>query len=237
MAGKFVLSFETIVENNREALTERLAEDVAARLKRSITERGRATLALSGGSTPGPFMIRLGTFELDWRNVFVTLSDERWVPSGHPRSNQRLVKETLFLGQAGAATFVPLYQEGIDRHDAVVPLSERLTRDVLPLDVCVLGMGEDLHTASLFPGAKGLDRALDPSCPTPLMTLEPTTMNEPRMTMTASALFNARQIHLLITGESKEVALIKACETGDVLTAPIKAIIDSPAPVTVWYAP
>ena len=63
------MSFETIKESSREALTERLAGDVAARLEQAITERGRATLALSGGSTPGPFMTRLGTLELDWKNV------------------------------------------------------------------------------------------------------------------------------------------------------------------------
>ena len=125
----------------------------------------------------------------------------------------------------------------MDRHDAVVPLCERLTRDVLPLDVCVLGMGEDLHTASLFPGAEGLSQALDPSCRTPLMTLMPVTINEPRMTMTASALYSARQIHLLIAGERKKAALIKACESNDVLKAPVKVILDSPSPVTIWYAP
>ena len=237
MVGNRYVNFETIEEENRETLTKCLAEDVAARLEQAIADRGRATLALSGGSTPGPFMTRLGTIALDWKKVFVTLSDERWVPADHPRSNHRLVTETLFTGHANAATFVPLYQEGIDCHDAVVPLSERLTRDALPLDVCVLGMGEDLHTASLFPGAEGLARALDPSCPTPLMTLMPTTINEARMTMTASALLNAHQIHLLITGERKKVALIKACEASDVLKAPIKAILDSPSPLTVWYAP
>lgn len=231
------VSFKTIKEQNREMLTNRLVGDVAVRLQRAIAKRGRATLALSGGATPGPFMTQLGKVDLDWKNIIVTLSDERWVPANHPRSNHRLVNETLFSGRAKAATFVPLYQEGMDRHHAVVPLSERLTRDVLPLDVCVLGMGEDLHTASLFPGVEGLARALDPSCPTPLMTLMPATINEPRMTMTASALLNAHQIHLLIAGERKEVALIKACKTSDILTAPIKAILDGPAPVTVWYAP
>ena len=141
-----------IVEaEDRGALARLLAGEIAAVLEAAIRGTGRAALAVPGGTTPAAFLSALGGHALDWAVVAVTLTDERCVPADHPRSNRRLLDETLFAGPARAARFVALNDE-------------QALSALLPLDACVLGMGEDLHIASLFPGADRLDEALSAEC-------------------------------------------------------------------------
>ena len=138
---------------DRDALARLLAGEIAAVLEAAIRGAGRAALAVPGGTTPVAFLSALGDHALDWAAVAVTLTDERCVAADHLRSNRRLLDGTLFAGPAGAARFVALDDE---------PALSAL----LPLDACVLGMGEDLHIASLFPGADRLDEALSADCGT-----------------------------------------------------------------------
>ncbi len=226
---------EMRVHPDRQALAEAAARDAAALLRAAIAARGRATLAVPGGTTPGPFLTRLGQADLDWEQVGVTLTDERWVPAGDPRSNQRLLAGTLFAGPAAAAEFVPLYGATAEPEMALSAIAAALGRIVLPLDLCVLGMGEDMHTASLFPGALGLEAALGPDAP-PVMALRVPGMAERRISLTAPVLAGARQVMLLIQGAAKRVALDRALAARSVREAPVRVVLDGPAPVTVHYA-
>ncbi len=226
---------EIRVHASPDVMAEAAAGEAAAVLRAALAARGRATLAVPGGTTPGPFLTRLGQAELDWERVGVTLTDERWVPVTDPRSNQRLLAETLFAGPAAAAEFVPLYGATPEPGMALGAIAAALMRIVLPLDLCVLGMGEDMHIASLFPGALGLDAALAPDAP-PVAALRVPGLAEQRISLTARLLSGAGRVMLLMRGPGKRAALERALAARSAREAPVRVVLDGPAPVTVHYA-
>ncbi len=217
---------------DRESLALELAALLADKLRRLIAVQGRASLAVPGGTTPGAMLTALGQASLDWGSVVVTLTDERWVPPRSARSNHKLIMETLLTGPAGAVRFVPLYREGAAVEAALPAVIGALREDVLPLDIVVLGMGADMHTASLFPGAVGLEAALSPSAPSALALTQPES-GDVRVSLAAAALRLAGERHLLIQGADKRAALERALALGDPMQAPVLAVLGGAA---VHYA-
>lgn len=182
-----------------------LASHIAGELSTCLLEHGWASLAVPGGTTPGPMFDALSAADLDWRRVHVLLTDERLVPSDHPRSNERLVRERLLTGRAADATFVRLVPE--NGHD-IETLFEKVEREC-PISILLLGMGADMHTASLFPGSNELDAALASNA-APIMKVTAPGAQEPRLTLTAPVLRGAMTTHVLITGDEKRAAIDKA---------------------------
>lgn len=220
------------------ALAEALADAVAATLKHAIAERGRATIAVSGGSTPKRFFTALSTRDLDWPKVTVTLVDERFVPADNPRSNHLLVAECLLQGPASRANFVPLFREAASAGDAARLAGADIAALPAPLDVAVLGMGNDGHTASFFPGGDRLAEALAPETPRGVMTMEAEGAGETRLTLTFSGLEDARLIVLHIEGQAKKDTLDEALSTGDESEMPVRAMLRRAAtPVDIYWAP
>jgi 6-phosphogluconolactonase len=213
---------------DRDTLMRGLAELVADQLRGAHASKGRATLAVPGGTTPGPFLSALSHAELDWAEVSVLPTDERLVSETSERSNARLIRSTLLRNAAAGAQLVPLHEPLLGS------LAERVAA-VLPIDVAVLGMGADMHTASLFPGAPELAAALAEGAPD-LMTIHPPGQPEARMTLTAQALRRAGVIHILIVGPDKLEALETALKEGPATEAPVRAVLSAPGPVTVHYA-
>ena len=216
---------------SRAALADRVADLLADRLRARIGADGRACLAVPGGTTPGPMLEALGALDLDWANVTVTLTDERWVRVSSEQSNQRLLAKTLLQGPAERITFVPLYTGDSDPAQGIERVCAELRRAALPLDIAVLGMGADMHTASLFPGAADLGLALAPNAP-PAVAIRLPSAGAPRITLSAWAL-NEAERHILIVGASKRAALERALQIGDPLQAPVCAVLDE---ATVHYA-
>ena len=219
---------------DRDTLMRGLAALVADQLRAALATKARATLAVPGGTTPEPFLRALGESDLDWPNVDVLLTDERMVLEVSSRSNTQLVRHALLNGPAAAANLVHYHASGtgIDFvHDAICAR----VAAVLPIDVAVLGMGADGHTASLFPGAPGLAEALAENAPE-LVQVEPASQPEGRLTLSARVLRSAGVLHLLITGARKAAALEAALADGPVADAPVRAVLSAPAPVTVHYA-
>ena len=208
---------------DRAVLATDLAEVVADQLADAIEARGKASLAVPGGTTPGPFLKALSAQDIAWDKVSVMLTDERFVSEDSPRSNTRLLKETLLQGKAAAATLVPMVAAGAMPEDVLEALMGKLN-PILPLDVVVLGMGEDMHTASLFPGADKLVEALANDAST-LMPMRAEGAGEPRITMTAPVLRGAGAVHLLITGGPKLVALKRALLEGPDAEAPVRVVL------------
>ncbi|ALI54387.1 6-phosphogluconolactonase [Celeribacter marinus] len=216
---------------DREALLLDLANTIAGELRAALESNDRASLCVPGGTTPGPVFDTLSGVTLDWDRVDVLLNDERWVPESSDRSNTTLLKQRLLVDKAAAATLVPLYadtptpEEGLDGLMAAIEAT-------LPLDVLVLGMGADMHTASLFPGADQLELALSDAAPT-LLAMRAPNAPEPRITLSAKALKSAMATHILITGDEKRTALQRAA-TLSPMDAPVSVFL---AQATVHWAP
>ncbi|WP_439560046.1 6-phosphogluconolactonase [Roseinatronobacter sp.] len=208
---------------DREMMMLRVAQRIASELGETLRSSGRASLSVPGGSTPAPVFDILSGAELDWANVAVLLNDERWVNEDSPRSNTRLLRERLLTGRAAAATLVPLYADAPAPEDALADLTDAVSAH-LPISVLLLGMGEDMHTASLFPGADNLAPALRNDAP-PLMAMRAPAAGEPRITLTAPVLKAALRVHVLITGDTKRAALEKAAKLSP-QDAPIACILD-----------
>ncbi len=219
----------------REILMESLAKDVADQLRAAISSNGKATLAVPGGTTPGPFLTLLSNADLDWSKVSVMLTDERFVPESSDRSNTRLLRETLLQNGAAAANMVPFYLPAETPEDVLSDLTIPIAA-ALPLDVCVLGMGGDMHTASLFPQADRLTEGLDETSDLILLPMRAPNAAEPRLTLTAPVLRGAKNIHILITGQAKMDALKSAQTAGPTKDAPIRTVLSAPNPVTIHYA-
>jgi len=214
---------------SRDTLYDSLAARLAQELRDDL-RTGPATLSVPGGTTPGPVFDRLALADLDWSRVAVLLNDERWVDEDNPRSNTRLLRERLLRHRAADARLIPLYAPVPEPDDAMEALGDGIAPH-LPISVLLLGMGADMHTASLFPGADRLDEALAPQAPI-LMALRADKAGEPRITLTAPVLGAARHIHILITGAEKKAAVERAL-TLPVSLAPVRAFLDA---ATVHWA-
>ena len=219
---------------DRDTLDRSLAELVADQLRAAHASKGRATLAVPGGATPGPFLRELSKIDLAWEDVQVLLTDERHVPEASERSNTRLIRETLLQNAAARAHLIH-YHAGASGLEPVLEIARERVAAALPIDVAVIGMGTDMHTASLFPGPPELAAALAADAPDLLVT-HPPGAPEARLTLTPRVLRAASVIHVLSTGAEKQAALRAALEDGPVTDAPIRAVLTAPVPVTVHYA-
>jgi len=208
-----------------ELLRRALVEEVCARLKSALQQRSRARLIVSGGNTPLPLFRKLRDIDLPWGRVEMTGAAERLVPTDHKRSNEGLVRAELLQSAATAATFVPLQQ---------LP---QLWRDDPLADVCLLGMGGDGHTASLFPDAPELDLALSADAPL-LQEMNPPSQPEPRLTLTLLALQRCEQLLLHIQGQDKLDVLQRAQEEGSVTELPVRALLrQTRTALAIYWAP
>jgi 6-phosphogluconolactonase len=215
---------------DRELMFLALANKMASELADFLRRDGRASLCVPGGTTPGPIFDTLSGVDIDWANITVFLNDERWVPEDHERSNTRLIRERLLRGKAAVARYVPLYADTPQPEDALAALGEGIAPH-LPISVLLLGMGIDMHTASLFAGADLLAEALAPQAPV-LMALRADAAGEPRITLTAPVLRGAMKTHILIAGAEKRAAIERAAQLTE-REAPVKTVL---ANATVHWA-
>lgn len=222
---------------DKATLAKDLAASVADRIRTAIAERGSAAIAVSGGSTPGKFFSALGkTRDIDWDKVIVTLVDERWVDETSDRSNALLVNEKMLQGPAAVARFFPLYSGGDEPSiDAIARTNALLGELPVPFAAVILGMGNDGHTASFFPGGDTLDEALQG--PGPAIAIRAPGAGEPRITFTLPRLLQTDALYLHIEGDEKAAVLDKALGDGPVEDMPVRAVLRANAPVTVYWCP
>ncbi|PXW70580.1 6-phosphogluconolactonase [Loktanella sp. PT4BL] len=206
-----------------------LADKLASELSSALRANDTASLAVPGGTTPGPIFDSLCAVDLDWARVQVMLTDERWVPETSERSNTRLLRERLLTDRAAAATYLPLYADAPTPEEKLPELAANLS-PALPLTVALLGMGADMHTASIFPGADQLDLALHGS--DRLVAMRAPGAPEPRITLSAAVLNAAMSRHIVIVGAEKRAALEKARHLSPE-EAPVAAVLNG---ATVHWA-
>ncbi len=185
-----------------------LGNTIAGELEQHLLNHDHVSFAVPGGTTPGPvFDVLCAAKHIDWARVHVMLTDERWVPETSERSNTRLLRERLLIDAAAAATYVPLYG-GTDTPEQSLEALQAGMADELPISVMLLGMGADMHTASIFPGADKLDEALHGD--NLLVAMRAPGAPEPRITLSAKVLKGAMSRHIVIIGNEKREALERA---------------------------
>jgi 6-phosphogluconolactonase len=204
-----------------ELMMIEVAQRIAGELRQALGAADAVSLAVPGGTTPGPIFDSLCAADLDWPRVAVMLTDERWVPEDSPRSNTRLLRQRLLTARAASARHLPLYA-GTETPEEGIPEVAAPIAAVLPLTVCLLGMGADMHTASIFPGADRLHEALTTDAV--LVPMRAPGAPEPRVTLSAAVLKGAISRHVVITGAAKREAVERA-RTLPPEEAPIAAVL------------
>jgi len=223
--------------SSADQLAIQLASAVEQNLSETIQAHDKASLVVSGGSTPLPFFKQLSQASLDWSVIDVTLADERWVPEDHEDSNARFVKEHFLTGAAADARFISLYRD--TKPDLAIKEVEQALNDMTqPFSVVILGMGGDGHTASLFPETDGLEAALNLNTRNMLAIMRPVTVRQARITLTRAALLRSRFRYLHITGEHKREVLSKALEPDVEHPLPIASFFEKHLPpISVYWSP
>jgi 6-phosphogluconolactonase len=229
------MTVEIIEYDDKDTQMLGLATRVAKQLREALAEKGNASLVVPGGTTPSPFLRELSTKQLDWENVTVFLSDERFVPTTSDRSNTALVRDALIQNEAAKAKFFEFWRDGLEPDELAEHLGAELA-DFGPFDVCVVGMGLDMHTASLFPSMDRLNEALIDTQNKRILAVYPEGQPEARLTLTAPFLRASRKMHLLITGSDKRTALKRAVQTENPALAPIKALMTVHRPILVHFS-
>ena len=221
---------------NTFALDMSLADEVSDRLRKSIQDQGQASLVLSGGRTPMGFFHQLSQQVLNWSKVTVTLADERWVDNDHNDSNEKLVKENLLINEAYSAKFLSLKNSAETAVAGEAELEAELSK-YGQFTVVILGMGDDGHTASLFPGAEALPAGLALDSGRSCIAVTPTTAPYERISMTLPRLLNTERLIVHISGQNKQKVLEQANAGDNVEELPIRAILQqTQVPATVFWA-
>ncbi|WAT01977.1 6-phosphogluconolactonase [Rouxiella chamberiensis] len=218
------------------ALNQNLSGKMADALRQGIAERGQATLIVSGGRTPLELFRHLSRQELDWSRVTITLADERWVTRDHGSSNEKMVRNSLLQGEVAKATFIALKNAATTAAEGEAQTEEALAALFLPADVTLLGMGDDGHIASLFPGSANLPQAMDLQSTRRCVAITPITAPLERMTLTLPVILDSRRIYLLLAGEAKREVYERAEKGTDQNDMPVRAVLNQQqTPVEVYW--
>ncbi len=212
---------------------QRAAAHIAAALSRALAAQGQARLLVSGGKSPIPLFAALAQQPLPWAQVSIGLVDDRLLPPDHADSNAALVRAHLLQGPAAAARFTPLVDDPSDRAGCIARANAAWQSPT----VALLGMGEDGHTASLFPGAPQLPAALDPAGREPYVAIDPPAAPYPRISASLPALLQAGERVLWLIGTNKRAVFDRAQQAVDP-ALPISLLLHQHrAPLTVFHAP
>ena len=195
---------------NIEQLSQAFADFAATTLQNTLAHKPQATLVVPGGNTPRYYLPALAKCKLPWDRIAVTLSDERWVDVNDEQSNEHLVKQHLMNHLPANTRFVGLKTHHDNPFDAIDEIHQRLDRLPLPLSLTVLGLGEDGHIASLFPGMSP-DLLLTHHC----VAVAPPIAPSSRASLSLNILANSENIALVVIGKAKRHLLDQLNEYPD----------------------
>lgn len=211
-----------------------LSTYVADALAADINLNSEATLVVSGGSTPKGLFAQLSQADINWSAVTVLLADDRWVPLDHPDSNETMVRQTLLVNKAAQASFVSLVADYPDSETNLAKTEQRVAG--LPaFSVVILGMGNDMHTASLFPCSAQIDTGL--TTDNAVLMTHPTTAPHARVSLSKTRLLRTRRGLVHIVGDDKWQVLAQARASQSEQVAPISAFVNASDAFDIWWAP
>lgn len=220
--------------DGRTELEAALTESIITQLSEAIKTDGRASIAVSGGSTPKALFAALSQVDINWSKVDVTLVDERWVDTSSEQSNERMLRECFANNHASNANIIGMKSADDDVAYGVENYNHKLANVIKqPFDVVILGMGGDGHTASWFPDAPEIDAALDPSASSLTLSTLPPSQPMPRITLSFPCVAAAKNIYLHITGNDKKQVLEQGLGTSGAL--PIHRTLSQLAQVVNIY--
>jgi 6-phosphogluconolactonase len=221
-----------------DSLSRELAAQVTAALSAAIASRGIASVVVSGGKSPTKLFEQLRTKDLDWSKVCIALADERWVEPNDASSNEKLVRDVLLKDKAASARFLGLKNSAPTPDVGAVAAWETFARVPRPFDIVLLGMGDDGHTASLFPSSPNLPAALNAEAVPGCVGMWSPTVPQARLSLNLSALLDSRRIVVLINGAQKWTTFTAAGESGPIADMPIRAVLrQTRTPVEVMWSP
>lgn len=233
--------FHTCTFASREDASQYVADTISNSISRAVENRGRANILLSGGSTPRRAYEILSTQSLEWEKVSAGLVDDRWVDEHDNGSNAKLIHETLQQNAARKLNFISMKTDHRAPIDGLPDIERRMASLVDPIDICVMGMGTDGHTASWFPGSRGLENALDIDNQNILSAIDakgcPGAGKFPdRVSLTLPCIMNSTAMLLFITGAEKKNVWESSLQAS-VMDAPVKALRAAGQRLTVVWAP
>jgi len=209
---------------NTQAMTSYLASDIVSKLKNAIATKGQAVLLVSGGRSPIALFEQLNQTDIAWDKVIISLVDDRWVGPTHESSNENLVNQHLLINKAAKARFIGLVAQGDSAFDGIEQSIE-LIKDIKEIDVMILGMGEDGHTASIFPCCAQVEAAMSVDNHQRLIATQPTTAAFERVSFTLNEILAAKQVYLPLNGDNKVRVFEQAQQLEDLAKMPISAVI------------
>jgi 6-phosphogluconolactonase len=219
-------------------MTEAVAGDIQFVIESALDARGAAVIALSGGKTPIPIYDKLAKAKLDWKRVTIVPADERIVPLGDPLSNVTMIGKAFI---PKGARVIPVVPQATDDYKAAGRSADALMQDLhWPLDLVLLGVGGDGHTASIFPGPD-YDEALNGPrerralgvMPDPLPPEAPVA----RVTLSRQAIISAKAVMIAVTGDGKRKVIEDAIREGAGSPYPIgRVLADAELPVDIHWA-
>jgi len=214
-------------------------EFMSGHIDAALSQERKAGLLLSGGSSPRPIYEALSEKNVAWERVNIGLVDERWVEPGQDGSNQDFIHASLLQNKAKSANFIGMKSAHETAALGAAEINKRYEAAFNPVDLCVMGMGLDGHTASWFPGAQDLDIALDIHhkdivCAQNAAGCPVAGSHPERITLTLPAVMAARHIILLIAGDEKK-AVFDAAVNKSVKDAPVKALLNAGSKLTVFW--
>jgi 6-phosphogluconolactonase len=221
----------------RRKLFTALATDICTELETAVKKRRKASMALAGGTTPGPLYEMLCNLPAPWAKVTLTVTDERWVSPEDPASNEYLIRDQLLRRRAADASFIP-FKTNHARPQGAAATTERRLSAIMPLDICLLGMGPDGHIASLIPGADGFETGSEPGFAKKVCAIHAhgAAGSPDRLSLTLHGILSSRRIVLLFMGQEKLNVFNEAKEgRGE---SPVRHLLSQKkTPVHTYWAP
>ena len=228
------MSVSELIQRNYSANIDQLAKEFAdfaeATLQDALSKNQKATLVVPGGNTPRYFLPALANCVLPWERVTITLSDERWVDTNSNESNQNLVTNHLLSHLPESANFSGLKTHHTTPFEAVHEIHQRLDNIPQPFTLTILGLGEDGHIASLFPGMTPADQATTQHC----IAVDQPTAPSPRISLSLTALANSQHITLVVISKTKRQLLDRLNKYPDPQIPLIWLLRQRQIPITIF---